>query len=231
MPGNDIEAIAVPGVPATAGGEVVSGQLAAAHAPFGAKVEMLRSVRSKLAQRWFDSDPAHKALAIVSANRHEGRSFIAANLAVVFSQSERRTLLIDGDLHNPMLHRLFDIPHGPGLSELLSGQTGSEMIRPIARLPFLHVLSAGTAQSNAADLLARPPFVRLLREAAANYDCILVDTPAAADCADAQTIAAATGAALVVALKNATRVAQMRGLTNSLADVGAVVVGSLLNEF
>lgn len=215
---------------AAPGGAVVSGELAAAYAPFGPKVEALRAVRNKLAQCWFDH-PQRKALAIVSASRHEGRSFVAANLAVVFSQSGRRTLLIDGDLRNPMLHRLFDLPNGPGLSETLSGRGGSEVVKAIDWLPHLYVLPAGTSPPNPADLLARPPFARLLAEAAASHDCIIVDTPAASNCADAQTVAAATRGALVVARKNTSRVAQMRGLANSMTDVGASVLGAVLNEY
>src|SRR2546430_17625476 len=85
----------------------VSEEVVAAYEPFSTQVEALRAVRAQLMLRWLDSEPASKALAILSAAREEGRSFIAANLAVVFAQLGARTLLIDADLRQPCLHRLF----------------------------------------------------------------------------------------------------------------------------
>ena len=72
----------------------------AAYEPFSAQAEALRALRSQLMLRWFDNNPARKALAIVSGERREGRSYIAANLAVVFSQLGQHTLLIDADMRN-----------------------------------------------------------------------------------------------------------------------------------
>jgi chain length determinant protein tyrosine kinase EpsG len=212
------------------GERAVSDDLVAAHAPFSPKVEALRAVRSQLMLRWFNGDPAHKALAVVSAARSEGRSFIAANLAVVFSQLGKRTLLIDADLRNPVQHRLFNLDNGPGLAEILSGRGGPDSSKRVAALRDLYVLPAGTVPPNPSDLLARPPFARLLNELTTYFDFIIVDTPAAAASTDAQTIAACTGAALVVALKDTSRIAQVRGVADSLAAARAAVVGTVLND-
>ncbi len=212
------------------GESAVSDDLIAAHAPFSPKVEALRSVRSQLMLRWFNGDPAHKALAVVSAARNEGRSFIAANLAMVFSQLGKRTLLIDADLRNPVQHRLFNLDNGPGLSEILSGRGGPEASKRIAALRDLYVLPAGTVPPNPADLLARSPFARLLNELTVYFDFIIVDTPPAVVSTDAQSVAACTGAALIVALRDASRIAQVRGVADSMAAARAAVVGTVLNE-
>ena len=212
------------------GDSTVSNDLVAAHAPFSPKVEALRAVRSELLLRWFNGEPAQKALAVVSAARKEGRSFIAANLAVVFAQLGKRTLLIDADLRNPVLHRLFNLDNGPGLSEILSGRAGPEASKRIATLRDLYVLPAGTIPRNPADLLARAQFARLLNELAVYFDFIIVDTPAAAASTDAQTVAACTGAALIVALRDASRVAQVRSVSDSLVAAKAAIVGSVLND-
>ncbi len=212
------------------GDSTVSNDLVAAHAPFSPKVEALRVVRSELLLRWFNGEPAHKALAVVSAARKEGRSFIAANLAVVFAQLGKRTLLIDADLRNPVQHRLFNLDNGPGLSEILSGRGGPESSKRIATLRDLYVLPAGTVPRNSADLLARAQFARLLNELTAYFDFVIVDTPAAVVSTDAQTVAACAGAALVVALKDASRVAQVRSVADSMAAARAAVVGTMLND-
>ncbi|MGC5317045.1 CpsD/CapB family tyrosine-protein kinase, partial [Escherichia coli] len=79
-------------------------KVVAAYNPFSKQVEALRALRSQLMVRWFDIDGKHKALSIVSPASGEGRSFIASNLAVVFSQLGERTLLIDADMRQPCQH-------------------------------------------------------------------------------------------------------------------------------
>ena len=213
------------------GESAVSEDLVAAYAPFSPQVEALRAVRSQLMLRWFDSDPAHKVLAVVSAERNEGRSFIAANLAVVFSQLGEHTLLIDADMRNPCQHKLFSLDNRAGLSAVLSGRGGPEVIQRVNALVDLSVLPAGAVPPNPAELLARSPFPRLLHDLVAQFDVIIFDTPAAAESAETQTIAVRAGAALIVARKNATRISQVRGVADSLVDAKAIVVGTVLNEF
>lgn len=209
----------------------VSEEVVAAFAPFGPQVEAIRALRSQLMLRWLDSDPAHKALAVVSAARKEGRSFIASNLAVAFSQLGQRTLLVDADLRNPCQHRLFGIDNRVGLSAVLSGRAGEETVQRIPALPSLSVLPAGALPPNPEELLARPIFAELLRQLAAPLDVILLDTPAAGETADAQTVAVRAGAALIIARKNAARKWRVQGVSESVAHAKVNIVGAVLNSF
>lgn len=209
----------------------VSEGVIAAYEPFSPQMEELRALRSQLIQRWFDSDPSRKTLTIVSAARNEGRSFIAANLAVVFSQLGKRTLLIDADMHNPCQHNLFGLGNRTGLSAVLSGRGGPESILRIPALLDLSVLPAGAQPPNPLELLARPQFPQLLKELALKFDVILLDSPAAAEYADAQTLAVRAGAALIVARKNVTRMWQVRGVSDTVTQASATVAGSVLNDF
>ncbi|MBI2318574.1 MAG: chain length determinant protein tyrosine kinase EpsG [Betaproteobacteria bacterium] len=208
----------------------VSEEVIAAYTPFSPQVEALRALRSQLMVRWFDTDPAHKALAIVSAAPNEGRSFVAANLTVVFSQLGEHTLLIDTDMRNPCQHRLFGLDNRGGLSAVLSGRGGPEMIQRIPLLLDLSVLPAGSLPPNPLELLARPLFQQLMGELATEFDVILLDTPAAVEYSDAQATAACAGAALIVIRKNSTRISQVRHITDTLQG-RATVVGAVLNEF
>ena len=170
----------------------VSEEVVAAYEPFSPQVEALRAVRGQLMLRWLDSEPASKALAILSAARKEGRSFIAANLAVVFAQLGARTALIDADLRQPCQHRLFGLDNRAGLSAVLSGRAAvSEALERVAPLPGLSVLPAGTLPPSPQDLLARPVFAQLLHQLAAHFNLILLDSPPVGQNADAQTIAVA----------------------------------------
>ena len=202
----------------------------AAYDPFGPRVEALRALRNQLMLRWADADVARKALAIISPARQEGRSFIAANLAVLFSQLGERTLLIDGDMRSPAQHEWFGIENRIGLSAMLSGRGSADALLRIPGLMRLTVLPAGAQPPNPLELLSRPAFSNLLQDLAADYDSILVDTPPAGQYADAQTIASRAGAALIVARRNISRISQIRSIADALGDAGTKVVGTVLNR-
>jgi receptor protein-tyrosine kinase len=208
----------------------VSEKLVAAYTASGPHVEAMRSLRSQLMLRWFDGEDRH-ALAIISGEHGEGRSFITANLAVVFSLLGQRTLLIDADMRHPCQHELFGLDNRIGLSALLSGRGGPEMIQHIPGLLDLSILPAGVLPPNPAELLAQPLFAQFLKELRSEFDVILLDSPAAEKYADAQTIAVRAGAALIVARKNFTRMWRVRGVSDTVTQASAIVVGSVLNDF
>lgn len=209
----------------------VSEDLVAAYAPFSHQSEALRALRSQLMTRWFDGNPAHKALAIVSAERKDGRSFLAANLAVVFSQLGAHTLLIDADLRNSCQHTLFGLDNRAGLSAVLSERAGPDAIQRIPGLLDLSVLPAGAQPPNPHELLARAPFWKVLREVEKKFDVVLLDSPAAAHYADAQTVAVRAGAAMIVARKNTARRWQVCGVSDTVSQASTTIVGAVLNEF
>ena len=206
-------------------------ELVAAYKPFSPIVEQLRALRSQLMLRWFDSDEKRKTLAIVSPGRGEGRSFIAANLAIVFSQLGERTLLIDADLRRPRQHQLFNLGNTAGLSDVLAARIdANDAINRIDGLVGLHVLPAGAVPPNPQELLGRQAFARVLSGLAANHDVIIIDTPDAQTCADAHTIAARAGAAVLVGRRNRTPMAALAGVAENLQIAGTMLVGSVLNE-
>ena len=86
----------------------VADDVIAAHQPQSESVEPLRALRSQLILRWYNN-ATRKVLAVTSAERGEGRSWLAANLATMFAQLGERTLLIDADMRHPRQHRLFKI--------------------------------------------------------------------------------------------------------------------------
>jgi chain length determinant protein tyrosine kinase EpsG len=205
-------------------------ELVAAYAPFSGVVEQLRALRSQLTLRWFDGAADRKALAIVSPGHGDGRSFIAANLAIVFSQLGEHTLLIDADLRRPRQHELFKLPNDTGLSSLLAGRDSDLALVRVPSLLGLSVLPAGPVPPNPQELLGRPAFADLLRSLSSGFDTVIIDTPAGADYADAQTIAVRAGAALLLARENVTHVAAARQLMTSLQQSGAALAGAVIND-
>jgi chain length determinant protein tyrosine kinase EpsG len=213
----------------TENGEVAA-ELIAAYEPFSPQVEALRALRSHLMLRWFTGEAERRTLAIASPARGDGRSYLAANLAVVFSQLGEHTLLIDADLRNPSQHRLFKLDNRQGLSSILSGRGEQEMVERIPSFVDLSVLTAGPLPPNPQELLGRSAFAQLLDEMVREYDIVILDTPAAADYADVQTIAVRASGALLVARSTRTRVSEFRDLSKSLTESGVALVGSVLND-
>lgn len=213
------------------GESAVSEDLVAAYRPFGPQVEALRALRGQLMLRWFNAEYGRKALALASPARGEGRSFLAANLAIVFSQLGERTLLIDADMRAPRQHALFGLDDRAGLSTFLSGRGETPVLARIPELASLSVMPAGPVPPNPQELLGRPAFANLLADLAVEYDAILIDTPAAESGADAQAIASHAGAALLLARKDHTALAALQALGSGLTDAAAKVLGAVLADF
>lgn len=213
------------------GPDGVSKELIAAWDPFHPVVEELRGVRTQLLIRWYNPEAGRRTLAIASPCTREGRSFIAANLAVVFSQLGHRTLLIDADFRAPRQQSIFNISDRFGLSSVLSGRAELSAAVPVTGLTGLAVLPAGPLPPNPLELLSRPGFGTLLGKAQAEFDVVLIDTPPATEYADAQTITFRAGDALLVSRKDETRVQDTERTVRDLSDASGRIVGTLMNAF
>jgi chain length determinant protein tyrosine kinase EpsG len=213
------------------GPDGVSKELIAAWHPFHPTVEELRAVRTQLLMRWFNPEAGRRALAITSPGAREGRSFIAANLAVVFSQLGQRTLLVDADFRAPRQQSIFNVPDRFGLSSVLSGRADLSAALPVSGLTGLSVLPAGPIPPNPLELLSRASFAALLARAQSEYDAILIDTPPATQYADTPCIAFRVGDALLVTRENYTTMAHTERAVRDLSEASARVVGTVLNAF
>jgi receptor protein-tyrosine kinase len=207
----------------------LSSELVSAYRPFSKQGEALRDLRSQLLLSCFNAHNA--ALAIVSPRPRDGRSFAAANLAISFAQWGRKTLLIDADLRTPRQHTLFNLDNRIGLSGVLRGRDAHKAMKTIPAFANLDVLPAGSSPPNPIELVGRPEFMQLLDEAQQTYNVVIVDTPAAANCADAQVIAAQTVNALVIARKDVSRLDELQELIDRVSSSGAQVVGAALNRY
>jgi protein-tyrosine kinase len=204
-------------------------ELVAAYEPFSPQVEVLRSVRTHLMHSWFGC--GRRTLAVAGAASGEGASFFAANLAIAFSQLGERTLLIDANLRRPRQHAIFNLSGRQGLSDILANRAGVETFSKVEHFPHLSVLPAGTIPPNPLELVSRAAFAELQESLASRFDVILIDVPAFAEAADALSICARTGGALLICRKNRGRVGTVRAASRQLARAGVQVVGSVLVEF
>lgn len=214
--------------------DAIAPQVVTAYKPFGPVGEQFRALRSQLLLRWSKVEGLAQTLAIVSPQRGDGRSFVAANLAVVFAQQGQNTLLLDANLRHPQVDQWIQAPRAtggknPGLAAALAGRTEGPVWQAVPQLPGLSVLPAGAQPPNPQELLAGPAFVALLQQARACFDVVIIDTPASTDVADAEVVASRAGAALLVARQNATAVKHCHSLTQRLQDAGVHLAGCLIN--
>ncbi len=208
----------------------VSPAVVSAFRPFGPFAEQMRSLRTRIDMHQAADPATPPTVAILSAMPGEGRSFVAANLAVAFSQMGQRTLLIDADLRKPSQHGLFNLPGRMGLSNVLLGRAGHECIVKVPHFFDLSVLTAGSKPPNPQELLTRARFTTLLHESAEVFDVVIVDTPPTALSADSQIIASRAGFGVMVTRANATDANLLRRALASLRDCGANLVGTVLND-
>lgn len=207
-----------------------SEDLIAAYQPFSAQVESFRVLRSQLLFRWLSD--GFKTISIVGANSGEGASYVAANLAIVFSQLGKKTLLIDGNLRQPRLQGMFALKQSFGLSDILIDRTPrTELLNIIPDIPNLTVLGAGTLPPNPQELLSREVFLQLIKYASTVFDVILIDTPPINQGSDSQIISSVTKGAVLISRINQTTVDEMRSLKIQIQGAGASVIGAVVNNF
>jgi chain length determinant protein tyrosine kinase EpsG len=215
------------------GDDASSKEKVMASSPFGELAEEFRSIRGQLLNNWLA--PNQKTLAIVSPGSKEGRSYVAANLAMAFSQTGRSTMLIDADLRSPRQHEIFNVKSRMGLSMLLAGRVRIEDLdmlpENVSTFQYLSVLGCGAVPPNPAELLDNGRFVFILRQLKKYFDVIIIDTPPAAYKADVMSIAAVAGSALLVSRSGYSRMDDTKSLVSILDQTETKVVGAVLNQY
>jgi len=213
----------------TMGENDISEELSMAYKPFGEQAEHLRMIRGNLIFGGFSID--RKILPVISPGRLDGRSLIAANLAIGFAQLGKNTLLIDANMRTPRQHELFGVAREPGLSDFLASPLDKNIvIRTVPGIPCLAILSSGTFAPNPVELLNSQQFSDLLLDKAPEFDLIILDTPAANLYVDALTIVFQVGVSLVVARRDYTPMNEIQALYHHLEQVGGKVIGTVLNS-
>lgn len=210
----------------------LSPELVALNQPFSVQAESFRAIRSQVMMRVFNEQSgAHPALAIVSPDSGDGKTFFAANLAVTLAQLGGRTLLVDADMRGPRQHEVFNLPNKSGLSGILSGRAATQVVQQVPGVSSLFLLPVGITPPNPLELVERPAFGLLIRELTSKFDHVVVDTPAAVYGSDSAVVAARCGAALVVARQDKSSVRSLEDLIGNIAETPTKLAGVIFNEY
>jgi capsular exopolysaccharide synthesis family protein len=171
-----------------------------------------------------------QVLAVTSAVASEGKTSVASQLAVSLARAcGKPTLLIDGDLRSPDIHRLFQIPRTPGLAAVLEQQSSLEAAIVTTWSDDLHLLPAGELGRSPHKLLGEGAFKKILDEARLWYHYIVVDTPPVLAASEALVLAKDADATLVCAMNDVSRAGQLRHAYNRLVSAGARPLGAVLS--
>lgn len=189
--------------------------------------EAFRSLRTNVT--FVGAERPLQLLSVTSPGPGEGKSTTAANLAVALAQGGRRTLLIDGDLRRPLIHRAFGLVQEPGLTDVLVGHAPArEAIRPEV-LPGLDVLPGGAIPPNPSELLGSHSMLTLIGTLRRDYHYILMDTPPTLPVTDACVVASTADAAILVLRSGETEEVAAQRAVEQLRRVNARIAGVVLN--
>jgi polysaccharide biosynthesis transport protein len=194
----------------------------------GVQAEAFRSLRARLMLSHASRE--RRVLVVTSAEGADGKTTTVANLAVAVAQQGLRVVVVDGDLRRPRVHSLFDVPADPGFVDVLADTvTVDEAVRT-SSIGRLYVMPGGIVRSEAPDLLIGDRLTGVFRSLAKRFDLVLVDSPPLNAVPDAAVLAAhADGVILVLRAGRTDRSAASQAV-DQLVDVGATIVGAVLND-
>jgi polysaccharide biosynthesis transport protein len=178
-----------------------------------------------------DFDRRIRTLLVSSAGPGEGKSTIATHLAIAHAQQGRKTLLIDGDLRRPSVHRQLGMSGSPtGLSSVLTGDVPwREAVVPVASVDNFSVLLAGPASRRATDLVGSE-LAQILEEAGKDYDLIILDSPPLLGFPEPLQMASLVDGVLVIARSGQTNRKALGSAISTLSRLRANVVGIAINQ-
>lgn len=206
------------------GGRIVPARLAA----FSVFEESVESLRTALLHN--ESNSSVQVIAVASAVPREGKTSIASQLSVSLARSANvLTLIIDGDMRSPDIHRIFGVPAEPGLAEVLRGQCSLDEAIRTDWHERLHILPAGMLTTSPHELLGAGAFGEILQALRERYRYIVIDTPPVLSASEALVMAREADGTLLCAMRNRSREDWVRRASDRLQNLGISILGSVLS--
>jgi len=192
----------------------------------GEMAESVDGVRAVISQTGRE---APKVILVTSAVGHEGKTTFAAQLAASLARSDKRTLLLDGDLRHPNVHLALELDLRAGLPELLRGEIGNdEAVQPTA-IEGLFAVTGGTCDYAAITALSRPELAKVIKGFRESFDHVVIDAGPVLAFADALLLGQLSDVALVATMRDVSRVPLVIAAVDKLRGVGVRVLGTVVN--
>ena len=204
-------------------------QLITVREPKSIVSEQFKTIRTNINFSMPDEDL--RTIVITSTTPGEGKSTSSSNIAVVFAQSGKKVLLVDGDMRKPTVHYTFKLKNVRGLSNLLTRQYDVEEVVQNTEVNGLSVITSGPIPPNPAELLASQTMDRLIEGLLKQYDFIIFDAPPVLSVTDAQIMANKCDGTILVVQTAKTEKDNILKAKEVLVASKANMIGVILNRY
>ena len=191
--------------------------------------ESYRGIRTSI--QFSNLDKKIKVINVTSSKKGEGKTTILANLATTFANLEKKVLILDGDLRNPTIHKIFELSNIYGLTDvLLENKTFEECVY-CTDTKNLHVLTCGAIPPNPSEMLASNKMTEFVSGLKDRYDYIFIDTPPIGVVTDAGIVSTYSDGCIFVVGAKKTEIETVKISIEKLESLGANILGGILNKF
>jgi capsular exopolysaccharide synthesis family protein len=196
--------------------------------PKSCMAEVYRVLRNNIEFAYNNSNV--KSILVTSTSNGEGKTTVAANLAVTMANSGKKVLLIDCNLNSPSLHKVFKIDNNVGLSTILNNEKYNGEVIAKTSYENLYVLTSGINSERFSELLMSKRISDFFKIAKEEYDFVIVDTPAVMERSDAQIISQYVEGCLLVIGSGQVNKEEAKKTKELLEKVNAKILGAVLNK-
>lgn len=193
----------------------------------GAVAESFRQIRAVVLKRM--SQSGHRTLMVVAGMPGSGATSTATNLAMAIAATDQRVLLIDANFRRPSLHRVFGLTESPGVSDVLAGKMPTVSAAQATNVPGLSILSVGSRENRQFERLGTDAMRKLLDEAKAAYDMVILDVAPAIVAGDGLALANRVDATLLVVRAMGEKRGMVARIKNDLSETRAEFIGVIVN--
>ena len=191
--------------------------------------EAYRTIRTGIEFSNLDKDL--KIICITSSKKDEGKTTLLSNLGVSFAKIDKKVLLIDADLRNPSISKMFDTSNTQGLMDILLGKKNIQDCVKKTKQENLYILTGGTIPPNPAEVLSSKKMSEFIESIKDEYDYIFIDSPPVGVVSDASIISAYSDGVIFVVGANEVDSNLAKIAKERLDSVKANIVGVILNKF
>lgn len=170
-----------------------------------------------------------RSLAFISAEAGEGKTTVCCNLAISLANLGKRVLVIDADIRRPGIQGFFDVSGSAGLVNCLAGEGEWRSFVQMTSVKGLDCLICGPEPPNPSELLSSERMEELIKDAMNDYNFVLVDSPPLLNVTDGRIVSTVVEGAVLVVKGGATSREHVQRAQGCVADLGARVIGVVLN--
>ncbi|CEN79986.1 CpsD/CapB family tyrosine-protein kinase [Paraclostridium sordellii] len=192
--------------------------------------EAYRTIRTNI--EFSNLDREIKTIVVTSSKQNEGKSTVIANLAVSFAGMEdKKVLIIEGDLRNPTVHRMFNLSNSHGITEILTGKKSFQECVYKTEIQGLEVITCGKIPPNPSEMLASKKMKAFIESLKDYYDYIFIDAPPIGIITDAGIVSTYTDGAMLIVGSKEVDIEMVKIAKSRLEKVNANILGLVLNKF